>query len=636
MIGQRVPASVSRKKRGVANDWQLINDDTQHNFASGKSPSNGGIFMKFQVIAATASWDIASAKFWLHGESYYRLHERFDCRLGAYLEVAVCSSNMLSVSIVALELKRPDHDLLRQHQADIRKDYLSSIYDAISRDDREGYEIGSRIILPTSFTGGPRYMYSHYLDVLAIGRVLGNPQYFITFTWNVNWLEIKRHMEEYPGLLPGDRANIVVRVFQQELMDFCNYLTSSKTLLGPWSMLIKYLFKYISKGTDKIVAQITKLVGESDENVGRPEIHVDEIQNFVDGRFICPHEAWYKDSKSWQPRRKKGQGSIGRLVYVHPNLACDALGLLGDDKEWDTTMKEACFSSTPSQLRSLFAQILIFCDMADPLKLWKSYWLHMSDDIPRTTATQLHIPDLYMNNPELEGSVLYELQAILNSFSRSVIDFGLPPLSDRLLKQLKNKEMMEEKNQRKIYDLIVDGDAAKSKELYLGKIVLLVASSSIASLLLPSGRTAHSRKVHPKLEIVSFFAIAKSDHPLWHHFTNVLHSLPQYAGYASLPPPPITASAEQNTYHPRFAAWLLDIGNGSIREPDTNDPQNSSWIHILERYSITDDEYGVSKLIDFIYDKHTLKIQPHSKSYSKNHFFVLNVTADSSLCASNS
>ncbi|GKA61502.1 hypothetical protein Tco_0760909 [Tanacetum coccineum] len=109
-------------------------------------------------------------------------------------------------------------------------------------------------------------------------------------------------------------------------------------------------------------------------------------------------------SKTWRPRRKRGQGSIRWLVYVHPNSgelfylrmllchqkgcttfedirtvnhkvygtfrsACDALGLLGDDKEWDTALEEACFSSTTSELRSLFAHILIFCDVSDPLKL---------------------------------------------------------------------------------------------------------------------------------------------------------------------------------------------------------------------------------------------------------------------------
>nr|GEZ47466.1 DNA helicase [Tanacetum cinerariifolium] len=83
-------------------------------------------------------------------------------------------------------------DFIRKKQSDISGDYLSGLYDAISRGERDGYEVGGRIILPMSFTGGPRYMYTHYLDALAICRKLGNPQFFITFTCNVNWPEIKR------------------------------------------------------------------------------------------------------------------------------------------------------------------------------------------------------------------------------------------------------------------------------------------------------------------------------------------------------------------------------------------------------------------------------------------------------------
>lgn len=68
---------------------------------------------------------------------------------------------------------RPDsYDLL----------FRTGLYDAVSRGDCDGSDAGSRIILPSSFTGGPRYMYSHYLDALAICRKLGNPQFFITFT----------------------------------------------------------------------------------------------------------------------------------------------------------------------------------------------------------------------------------------------------------------------------------------------------------------------------------------------------------------------------------------------------------------------------------------------------------------------
>lgn len=59
-------------------------------------------------------------------------------------------------------------DFYRKHKSDIQGDYLSGLYGVVSRGDRDGSEAGSRIILPSSFTGGPRYMYSHYLDALAI------------------------------------------------------------------------------------------------------------------------------------------------------------------------------------------------------------------------------------------------------------------------------------------------------------------------------------------------------------------------------------------------------------------------------------------------------------------------------------
>ncbi|GKF65872.1 hypothetical protein Tco_0192389 [Tanacetum coccineum] len=41
--------------------------------------------------------------------------------------------------------------------------------------DCEGIAAGSKIMLPSTSIGGPWYMYSHYLDALAICRALGNP-----------------------------------------------------------------------------------------------------------------------------------------------------------------------------------------------------------------------------------------------------------------------------------------------------------------------------------------------------------------------------------------------------------------------------------------------------------------------------
>lgn len=108
---------------------------------------------------------------------------------------------------------------IREHQSDIRCEYLSGVYDAITRGDQDASDVGSRIILPASFTGGPRYMYSHSLDALAICRVHGNPSFFVTFTCNARWPEIEDYMQAFPHLTAADRPDIVDRVFERKIHD---------------------------------------------------------------------------------------------------------------------------------------------------------------------------------------------------------------------------------------------------------------------------------------------------------------------------------------------------------------------------------------------------------------------------------
>nr|GFA33465.1 helitron helicase-like domain-containing protein [Tanacetum cinerariifolium] len=62
--------------------------------------------------------------------------------------------------------------------------------------------------------------------------------------------------------------------------------------------------------------------------------------------------------------------TVNKRLYPTFRAACEALGLLGDDKEW----------------------------------LWKAFWRRMSDDVPRTVSNSLHIQDLYMNDPELKAN----------------------------------------------------------------------------------------------------------------------------------------------------------------------------------------------------------------------------------------
>ncbi|CAG8582983.1 4231_t:CDS:2, partial [Acaulospora morrowiae] len=108
---------------------------------------------------------------------------------------------------------------------------------------------------------------------------------------------------------------------------------------------------------------------------------------------------WNKCLKKWTPR-KKGN-TLGRIYFVHPaagerfflqvlltvvhgaksfeNLrtvnettyetfkdACNALGLLQDNNEWDECLGEASLIKTGYQLCHLFATILVNCEPLDP------------------------------------------------------------------------------------------------------------------------------------------------------------------------------------------------------------------------------------------------------------------------------
>lgn len=77
-----------------------------------------------------------------------------------------------------------------------------------------------------------------------------------------------------------------------------------------------------------------------------------------------------------------------------------------------------------------------------------------------------------------------------------------------------------------------------------------------------------------------------------------------------------------------FSSWLLDVGNGKVGEPDESDPDNASWIKIPDEYCIEDDENGISKLINFIYDKETLQTPTARQLQQKVIVCPKNETAD--------
>jgi hypothetical protein len=87
---------------------------------------------------------------------------------------------------------------------------------------------GRRIILPSSFIGGPRAMSQLYQDSMAICRKFGTPLLFITMTANLEWPEV---LAEIP---PGDKAydhpTVVARIFYLKVKELIYQLVKMEQL----------------------------------------------------------------------------------------------------------------------------------------------------------------------------------------------------------------------------------------------------------------------------------------------------------------------------------------------------------------------------------------------------------------------
>jgi hypothetical protein len=103
---------------------------------------------------------------------------------------------------------------IRTQQRRLRVTLLNGMEDALTTSDNQVdlNHIGERIILPSSYIGGPRDMHQRYLDGMAIARHFKRIDIFLTMTTNPNWPEIEREL--LPQQTVVDRPDLVSRVFQ--------------------------------------------------------------------------------------------------------------------------------------------------------------------------------------------------------------------------------------------------------------------------------------------------------------------------------------------------------------------------------------------------------------------------------------
>ncbi|KAM0848721.1 hypothetical protein ACQ4PT_054208 [Festuca glaucescens] len=241
------------------------------------------------------------------------------------------------------------------------------------------------------------------------------------------------------------------------------------------------------------------------------------------------------------------------IQYGSFKEACAARGLLGDDTEWYSAFDEAVVWGFGPRLRQLFVTMLIHCGVKNERHFFDKYWVALADDIQYRTRVLLRRMDYIVPDATLRDMLLDDLSTLFVTYGSSIGNFNLPEKSSIQAIYYDNRLIREEMSydseklaaeasvllaqlnagQRVAYKTIVGAVLAKKPGFYFvsgfggagktflwnviiaylrgqSKIVLTVASSGVAALLLAGGRTAHSRfKIPLQIDANSFCDIKR-------------------------------------------------------------------------------------------------------------------------------
>ncbi|XP_061367493.1 uncharacterized protein LOC133310559 [Gastrolobium bilobum] len=369
-----------------------------------------------------------------------------------------------------------------------------------------------------------------------------------------------------------DRVTAAINHSDDEIKIFydCRYVSACEAAWRIFGFEIHYRFPPVQRFSfhlpnEKSVvfsdhASITDVKTRVESRQSMFESWMDANKKYPEGKNLTyaeyPTQFVYKESThEWHP--KKQGFSIGRInrfsanngedSYVRTLLnfqkgctsyedlrtvngvlfptykdVCYSLGLLDDDNEYIDAIEEASSWGSATYLRNLFALLLFGNSMNRPENVFQKCWELLSDDVLYRHRQRIGREEIdkvlqsngkclsdYPSMPSIMGESLLDMQNRLVMDELLYDSFSLKEEHHRLLNSLTDE-------QRVVYEKKIPAvSAGKGGFFFLygfggtgktfiwntlsafvrsrAEIVLNVASSAIASLILPGGRTAHSR-----------------------------------------------------------------------------------------------------------------------------------------------
>ncbi|KAG6695627.1 hypothetical protein I3842_09G107500 [Carya illinoinensis] len=224
---------------------------------------------------------------------------------------------------VKIETSRLDY--FRSKQQHIQSELYQGIVDTITLGETDAFNVGKRIILPSSFIGGPRDMRKRYMEAMALVQRYGesNRPDLVARVFRAKLEELKDRLfkqqifgkklyapESFDEIVSAEipDKNINLHLYNARSDNGITVKLRGHNLDNRWVVpynpyllatfdchinveicstikVVKYLYKYVYKGHDRVAFN---LVSEQTNQ------QIDEIQQFQSARWIAPPEAMWR------------------------------------------------------------------------------------------------------------------------------------------------------------------------------------------------------------------------------------------------------------------------------------------------------------------------------------------------------